>query len=81
MFYRIDAEHVRNKKELIRKLADKRIEVMGYGEDPTFDSMFVIVIVGSHKDAEKTQKAVWEHNCGAYAGITELTENEYEDLC
>ena len=81
MFYRIDAEHVRNKKELIRKLANKRIEVMGYGEDPTFDSMFVLVIVGSRKNAEAARKVVWEHNFGASCEISELTADEYDEMC
>lgn len=80
MFYRIDAEHVRDKKGLVLALAKERIEVMMSGVDPTFESMFVIVLVGDRKDADLAQHIVWEHNGGAYAGITELTEDQYDDL-
>ena len=80
-FYKLTAEHVRDKKELLLELAKASIEVMMAGTDPTFSSMFDIILVGDRKDADLARDMVWQYNCGAYCCVCKLTEDEYDELC
>ena len=79
-FYKLTAEHVRDKKEVVRKLREKHGDWLA-GDDPVFSSMFVVVLAGPREDAEWMQEVLWEHNNGAYCGIEKLTEDEYDALC
>lgn len=79
-FYRLNAENIRNKQEMLDKLQGK-FEVLLAGSDPVFDSMYTVVIRGTKKQAEAAQEVMWEYNSGAYCSVTEITEDQYDEMC
>lgn len=79
-FYKLNAENVRNKKEMLDKLQGK-FEVLLAGGDPVFDSMYIVVIRGTKKQANDAQEVMWEFNSGAYCSVTKITEDQYDEMC
>jgi len=84
MFYMIEAEHINSTagKRLVDELRDQyKIDVCIAGRDENFSSMFVIVISGTLAQANRVQEVAWQYNDGAFAGLRELTEDQFDEMC
>lgn len=79
-FFMITAEHVQGPKDLLSELSARRIHVELAWRDPSFDSMYKIVIHGSKQDAETVRELMWKRNGGAYCKVRRLTDDEIDDM-
>ena len=49
--------------------------------DDTFDSFYTVVIEGTAEQATQARDLIWEFNSGAYCGLGEITEDQYDEMC
>lgn len=78
--YKLCAENVRKKNEMLLGLM-KQFNVRLAFVDDTFDSFYTVVIEGTAEQATQARDLIWEFNSGAYCGMDEITEDQYDEMC
>lgn len=85
MFYKMTAERIRNKKDMLDKLvklaSGTGFEILLAGPDPNFgDHYYIVVISGMLDHADQVQELLWNYNDGAACSIAEITDEQLDAL-
>ena len=80
--FKFTAENLRDNAaaELLDRLTESKVDVLGSRRNPVFDSMYELLIACNEARAEEVRDMIWERNYGAYCCLRELTEDEVEEI-
>lgn len=78
-FYRLGAEQIRNKQEMLVKL-QQLTEVCFAAEHAVFNSFYTVVVKCDKATADRVRDLMWRYNGGAYCSLDEITGDQLDDM-